>query len=130
MRNRVLLVDDDAEMTELVAYNLKRSGFSVGTASNGIDGVTKARSIRPDLILLDIMMPELDGFAVCEILRRDKRIPRIPIVMVTAWPGELGRLAAFECGATEYVSKPFKVDALVLRVTELLASSDNIANKS
>ena len=120
MRKKILVVDDDADLIELIRFNLKRAGFSIGTASNGLEALKKARSIRPDLIVLDLMMPELDGFAVCEILRREKATCSIPIIILTALSGELGRMSGFECGATEYLTKPFSPKAVVARIQNLL----------
>ena len=120
MRKKILVVDDDADLVELLRFNLKQAGFSIGTALNGVEALKKARSILPDLIVLDLMMPELDGFAVCEILRRDKTTASIPIIMLTALSSELGRLAGFECGATVYMTKPFSPRAVVTKIEDLL----------
>jgi two-component system, OmpR family, alkaline phosphatase synthesis response regulator PhoP len=120
MRKKILVVDDDAELIELMRFNLKNAGFSIGTALNGLEALKKARSIVPDLIVLDLMMPELDGFAVCEILRRDRSTASIPILMLTALSSELGRLTGFECGATDYLTKPFSPKSVVARVQSLL----------
>jgi DNA-binding response OmpR family regulator len=121
MRTKILLVDDDPEIVELLRFNLVRAGYAVGTASNGIDALKKARSILPDLILLDLMLPELDGFAVCEILRRDPATRSVRIIMVTALATELGRLAGFDCGADDYISKPFSLTDLISRVQAVLS---------
>src|SRR3954447_26528420 len=123
MRKRILVVDDDAELIELISFNLKHAGYSIGTASNGVDAIKKARSLEPDLIVLDVMMPELDGFAVCEILRRDSATAFIPIMMLTALSSELGRLAGLGSGASDFVTKPFSPRLLVQRIDELLQTS-------
>ena len=120
MRRKILVVDDDAELVELLCFNLKQAGFAVGTASNGVEALKKARSISPDLILLDLMMPELDGLAVLEILRRHVATATIPIVILTALSGELGRLAGLGSGADDYVTKPFSPRSLISRVERLL----------
>ena len=120
MRKKILVVDDDAEFVELLRFNLQRAGFAVGTALDGIEALKKARSLGPDLILLDLMLPELDGFAVCEILRRDAATSSIPIIILTALSGELGRLAGLDCGANDYVRKPFNPRQLVSKVEDLL----------
>src|SRR5262245_16737076 len=122
MRKKILVVDDDADWVELISFNLKKAGFSIGTALNGIEALKKARSIAPDLILLDLKLPELDGFAVCEILRRDAATASIPIVMLTALTGEMPRLAGMDCGATDYLTKSFSPKLLVERVANLLKS--------
>ncbi len=120
MRKKILVVDDDPEVRELLGFNLKKAGFAIGTAANGVEALKKACSVSPDLILLDLMMPELDGFAVCEILRRDPATSAIPILIVTAVSGQLARLTGLESGATDYMTKPFSPKDLVARVKELL----------
>ncbi|HOP99005.1 MAG TPA: response regulator [Verrucomicrobiota bacterium] len=120
MHRKILVVDDDVELVELLWFNLTRAGFSIGTAFNGVEALKKARSLRPDLIILDLMLPELDGFAVCEILRRNEAMASTPIIMLTALTSELGRLAGYESGATDYMTKPFSPRMLVDRIRELL----------
>jgi DNA-binding response OmpR family regulator len=124
MRKKILVVDDDADLVELLSFNLKKAGFAIGTAFDGIEALKKARSIAPDLILLDLMLPELDGFAVCEILRRDSATAAIPVIMLTALSGELGRLAGLDSGANDYVTKPFSLKQLVSKVDEFLKKRD------
>jgi len=124
MRKKILVVDDDPELVELVSFNLKQAGYAVGTAENGVEALKKARSLMPDLILLDVMMPELDGFAVCEILRRDSATATIPIIMLTALSSELGRMAGLGSGATDFLSKPFSPRLLVERVENLLKQAE------
>jgi len=114
------VVDDDADLVELLRFNLKKAGFAIGTAFNGADALKKARSLLPDVILLDLMLPELDGFAVCEILRRDAATASIPIVMLTALSSELGRLAGLGSGATDYITKPFSPKEVISRVEDVL----------
>ena len=126
MRKKILVVDDEAEIVELVSFSLKQAGYSIGTAFNGMDAIKKARSLEPDLIVLDVMMPELDGFAVCEILRRDPATASIPIMMLTALSSELGRVAGLGSGASDFVTKPFSPRLLVQRIEELLQKASNI----
>src|SRR6266481_4186791 len=123
MRNRVLVVEDDQDLVELLDFNLKSAGFSTSTATNGVQALQMARSISPDLILLDLMLPELDGFAVCEILRRDPVTAEVPIIMLTALSSELARFTGLECGANDYITKPFSPKKLISRVGELLGAS-------
>jgi len=124
MRRKILIVDDDAEIVELLSFNFKQAGFAIATAANGIDALKKVRSIAPDLILLDLMLPEMDGFAVCETLRRNRGSATIPIIMLTALSGELGRLTGLECGANDYLTKPFSLKLLVSKVDALLKKQD------
>src|SRR5215469_7035742 len=125
MPKKILVVDDDAELVELVSFNLKQAGYSIGTAADGVEALKKARSLMPDLIVLDVMMPELDGFAVCEILRRDSMTASIPIIMLTALSSELGRMAGLGSGATDFLSKPFSPRLLMERIEDLLKKAQN-----
>jgi DNA-binding response OmpR family regulator len=116
MKRRILVIDDDAELVELLSFSLRRAGFGVAMAVDGIDGLQKARSLRPDLVLLDLMLPQVDGFAVCEILRRDPTTRSTPIIIVSAMSSQLSRLTGLECGANEYITKPFSLGSLVARI--------------
>ncbi len=116
-------MEDDAELVELLRFNLKKAGFAVGTASDGIEAIKKARSVLPDLVLLDLMLPELDGFAVCEVLRRDPNFARTPVIMLTALSSQLARLAGMEAGANEYMVKPFSPKQLISKIEALLPSA-------
>jgi two-component system alkaline phosphatase synthesis response regulator PhoP len=120
VRKKILVVDDDPEVIELLRFNLKKAGFAIGTAANGVEALMKVRSLAPDLILLDLMLPELDGLAVCETLRRNPLTASTPIVMLTAVPGALARLAGFESGATEFVAKPFSPRELIQVIQNVL----------
>jgi DNA-binding response OmpR family regulator len=120
MSNRILVVDDDADFVELLSFNLQKAGFIVGTAADGVEAIKKVRSLNPDLIVLDLMLPELDGLAVCEVLRREPVTRSIPVIMVTAVSGGLGRLAGLDAGANEYITKPFSLKQLVGRIQQML----------
>jgi len=120
MRKRVLVVEDDTEMVDLLRFNLQKAGFAIATATDGIEALKKVRSLAPDLILLDLMLPELDGFSVCEILRQDPDTASIPIIMLTALSNELARMTGLASGANDYFSKPFSPRQLVSRVKDLL----------
>jgi len=120
VRKKILVVEDDPDLVELLSFNLRGCGFTVITAGDGLDALKKARSIVPDLILLDLMLPELDGFGVCEILRREPETARIPIIMVTAISSQFARMAGLEAGANDYITKPFSPKQLIARVQALL----------
>src|SRR5437879_1838319 len=120
MRPRILIVDDEPDIVELVSFNLRAEGYEVVTASNGLDAVTQANSLIPDLIVLDLMLPEMDGLSVCELLHRFPTTARIPIIMLTAWSSELSRLIGLDTGAEDYMTKPFSPRELVLRVKKAL----------
>ena len=120
MRKKILVVEDDPDQLEVVRFTLKNAGFAVGTATNGIDALKKAQRVSPDLIILDVMMPELDGFAVCETLRGNPATASIPILMLTGLCSHISRLVGYESGATDYVIKPFDSEQLVSKVEKLL----------
>ena len=118
---RILIVDDEPETVELVEFNLRQAGFDVTTAQDGAEAIRKARAQMPGLIVLDLMLPEVDGLEVCKILRRDTNTVAIPIIMLTAKAAELDRVLGLELGADDYVTKPFSPRELVLRIKKLLA---------
>jgi len=120
MKSKILVVDDEPDAVELVEFNLRGAGFDVITAGNGDEALKKARTFAPDLILLDLMLPEVDGLEVCKILRRDPATSAVPIIMLTAKAAELDRVLGLELGADDYVTKPFSPRELVLRVKNLL----------
>jgi two-component system, OmpR family, alkaline phosphatase synthesis response regulator PhoP len=120
MPKKILVVEDDMDMVDLLRFNLKSEGYALGTATDGIEALKKARSIRPDLILLDLMLPELDGFAVCDTLRRDPMTASTPIVILTALSSQLSRLAGLDAGANAYITKPFSHKYLLQCIQELL----------
>ncbi len=116
----VLVVEDEEALRFTLAHNLKREGYAVITASRGDDGLKAAREHRPDLILLDVMLPGLDGIQVCRMLRRDSDVP---IIMLTALGGEGDRVAGLDIGADDYLPKPFGMRELMARVRALLRRS-------
>jgi DNA-binding response OmpR family regulator len=125
MKRKILVVDDEPDAVELVEFNLKAAGYIVTTATDGEEALKKARSILPDLIVLDLMLPEVDGMEVCKILRRDAKTSGIPIVMLTAKAAEVDRILGLELGADDYVTKPFSPRELVLRIKRLLRSDQD-----
>jgi len=120
VRPRILVVDDEPEAVELVEFNLKQAGFEVLAAADGAEALKKAHSTLPSLIVLDLMLPEVDGLEVCKMLRRDPATAAVPIVMVTAKAAEIDRILGLELGADDYVTKPFSPRELVLRVKNIL----------
>ena len=117
MAETILLVDDDAMLRETLVYNLRSSGFEVLTAADGVMALEHAKARQPDLIILDLMLPELDGLTVCRTLRQTTEIP---IMMLTARTGELDKIVGFESGADDYLTKPFSVGELLARIRALL----------
>ena len=120
MRPKILIVEDEPEAVELVEFNLKQAGFTVLSATDGAVALKKARAESPALIILDLMLPEMDGLDVCKALRRDAATAKIPIIMLTAKAAELDRVLGLELGADDYMTKPFSTRELVLRVKKLL----------
>lgn len=120
MSARILIVDDEPDAIELIRFNLKASGYDVITAEDGEEALLKARKFSPDLILLDVMLPEIDGLEVCKILRRDPATAKLPVIMLTAKASEIDRVLGLEFGADDYVTKPFSPRELILRIRNLL----------
>jgi len=114
MPSKILVVDDERSIVEIISYNLQKEGYEVITAYDGMQGLKTALSENPDLILLDIMMPKLDGFEMCKRLR-EKKI-QTPVIMLTARAEEVDKVLGFELGADDYVTKPFGVRELMARV--------------
>jgi len=117
---RILAVDDESDLTELIAYHLSRCGHLVETAANGWEAIEHITRNRPDIILLDLMLPDLDGFGVCEILRRNSNTATIPIIIISAWASTDSRLLGLELGALDYITKPFSPHELVERVNRFI----------
>ncbi len=117
MAEKILIVEDELVLQETLAYNLKHQGYEVETASDGQTAIDKAKQTNPDLILLDIMLPDVDGFEVCRILRKDMSVP---ILMLTARDDEIDRVVGLEVGADDYLIKPFSMRELIARVKALL----------
>jgi len=120
MADTVLIVEDEADVVDLLRYNLSKAGFSVLIAKDGLQGLEMARKNRPDIIVLDIMLPGMDGYAVCKALKKDPVTESLPIVMLTAKSELSERVHGLEIGADDYVTKPFSPRELVLRVQALL----------
>jgi DNA-binding response OmpR family regulator len=118
-RKKILVVEDHTELLSLLRAQFKDEGFATATATDGVEAVRKARALVPDLILLDVMLPGLDGFAVCELLRKDRTTHHIPIIMVSGLSGQIPRATGLEAGATEFVTKPVTPSDLVQRVRQI-----------
>jgi DNA-binding response OmpR family regulator len=121
MKPKILVVDDEPDALEILAFKLKEAGYVPLFAKDGARALTAAREERPALIVLDLMLPEVDGLEVCKILRRDPMTATIPILMLTAKASEMDRVLGLELGADDYVTKPFSPRELVLRIRKLLA---------
>lgn len=127
---KVLVVDDEPDVVELISFNLKGAGLEVVSAADGAEAVRLARFHLPQLILLDLMLPEIGGLEVCKLLRRDPATAEIPIIMLTAKAAEIDRVLGLELGADDYVTKPFSPRELVLRVKKLLQRREGSEKKA
>jgi two-component system, OmpR family, alkaline phosphatase synthesis response regulator PhoP len=121
MTNTILVVDDEPNIVELARLYLKNEGFDVEVAENGREAIEKARSLNPKLVLLDIMLPEIDGIEVCRTLRKDSDVP---IVMLTARADDVDKIVGLELGADDYITKPFNPREMVARVKAVLRRTD------
>jgi len=119
-RERILIVDDEKDIFKLVRYNLDRNGYQVDVATSGEEALAKARGKLPDLIILNLMLPGVDGIEVCRKLKSDVKTQRIPIVMLTAKPADADVVSGLELGAEDYVAKPFSPRVLIARVRRIL----------
>lgn len=120
IKHKILIVDDEPDIRELIEYNLKKEGYQVYTASNGQEGVSEAKKNHPDLIILDIMMPKMDGIEACRILRTMNDFKNTFMVFLTARSEEYSEIAGFNVGADDYIAKPIKPRALVSRINAIL----------
>ncbi len=120
MDAKILIVEDERDIVDLLRYNLQEAGFETDAVGNGADALHRAVENPPDLILLDLMLPEVDGLIVCRLLKNDPRTKNIPIVMVTAKTEERDRVTGLELGADDYITKPFSPREVVLRVSAVL----------
>lgn len=123
MKRTILIVDDEPDAIELVSYNLAQAGYNVASAKDGVEAIEKAKESPPDLILLDVMLPQVDGLEVCKVMRKSPRTAAIPIIMLTAKAAEIDRVLGLELGADDYVTKPFSPRELLLRIKKLLERS-------
>ncbi len=117
---RILLVDDEPDILEFLSYNINKEGYEVHTAQNGKEAIEKAKKINPHLILLDVMMPEMDGIETCEILRQNKNFKNTIIAFLTARGEDYSQIAGFDAGADDYITKPVKPKVIVSRIKALL----------
>ncbi len=117
---KILVIDDEPDVTALISYHLKAKGHQVEAVNSPSSSIGAARSMLPDLVILDIMMPDLNGIQICRILRADPKLRNVPIIFLTARTEEADRIAGFETGCDDYVCKPFSIKELLLRIERLL----------
>ena len=118
--SKILIVEDDPDIRELLRFNLEKAGYNLFLAEDGEKALTLARKHSPDIILLDLMLPGVDGLEVCRTLKKDPELQRIPVMMVTAKGEEMDRVVGLELGADDYVVKPFSLREVVLRIRKIL----------
>jgi len=119
-KHKILIVDDEPDILELIEYNLKKEGYLVYTATNGQEGVAEAKKIMPDLIILDVMMPKMDGIEACRIMRSMPEFKNTFMVFLTARSEEYSEIAGFNVGADDYIAKPIKPRSLISRINAIL----------
>ena len=131
-KQTILVVDDERDLLDLIEYNLKKEGFKVLKAENGEEGISKAKEHKPDLILLDIMMPKMDGLEAVEIMRKDDELKKTPIIFLTARSDEKTEIDGLNKGGDDYITKPISTTKLVSRIKAVLRrfdDSEQTANK-
>src|SRR5438094_967090 len=117
---KILIVEDESDVADLLTLNLRKAGFRTSTTADGVSGLQKARDDRPDVIILDMMLPKMAGLEVCKILKSDTATSHIPILMLTAKAEEIDRIVGLEFGADDYVTKPFSPREVMLRIRAIL----------
>lgn len=122
--SKILVVDDEEDIRNLVAFNLRAAGMEVLLAANGTEALKIVSREEPDLVVLDLMMPEMDGVSVCEMIRKNPKASDVPVVMLTAWATDRARIIGLQAGANDYVTKPFSPKELVRRIQGLLLEHD------
>jgi two-component system phosphate regulon response regulator PhoB len=119
-KETILIVEDDEDILQLLEFNFESAGFEVSTSMDGREGLAMAKRLRPDMVLLDLMLPGMDGFDICKELKRDAETNAVPVIMLTARSEEVDRIVGLELGADDYVVKPFSFRELMLRVRAVL----------
>src|SRR5262249_51641700 len=120
----ILIIEDERDVVDLLALNLRNSGFAISTAMDGAAGLRKARSKKPGLIVLDLMLPRMPGLEICKVLKSDPATHQIPIMMLTAKAEEIDRIVGLEFGADDYITKPFSPREVVLRIKAILRRAE------
>ncbi len=119
-KKRILVVDDERDLVEMLSVRLKANGYEVFVAQDGQEGLDQARSLKPDLIILDLMLPKLDGYKICRMLKFDEEYKQIPIILFTARAQKVDAILGKEVGADAYITKPFEAEILLSKIVELL----------
>lgn len=128
--DKILIIDDEDDIRDIISYNLEKEGFSVFSASNGLAGIETCKKEKPDLVILDVMMPGMDGVEVCETLRRTPGLESVLICFLTARNEDYSQIAGLDAGADDYIAKPIKPRVLVSRINALLRRKESAQQKS
>jgi two-component system alkaline phosphatase synthesis response regulator PhoP len=118
--NRIVLVDDEEDILNFLSYNLKKEGFEVHTALNGLDGIDIAKKVKPQLVVLDVMMPEMDGIETCRLMRENEELKKTIIVFLSARSEDYTQIAGFDSGADDYITKPIRPRVFISRIKALM----------
>ncbi len=119
-RVNILVIDDESDLVELLKYNLAKEGYNVEFAFNGFDGIKIAEVVKPDIIILDLMLPDINGYEVCKRMKQNSRLSGVPVIFLSAKQEEVDKILGFEAGAEDYIIKPFSVNELLARVRAIL----------
>mgnify|MGYP002631840812 FL=1 len=125
MQSNILVIEDEQSIADVIVYNLQKEGYAVHWERDGRDGLLRAQSMVPDLCILDLMLPGIDGLQICRLLKSDSRTKTVPVMMLTARSAETDEIVGFNMGADDYVTKPFRVQPLIHRIKALLRRSDS-----
>ncbi len=128
MKKRILIVDDEPSILETIKFHLEMNDYDILSATDGMEALKLARSKGPDLILLDLMLPLMDGYKVCKMLKMDRRYKDIPVIMLTAKAGSVDEVEGYQSGADAYIKKPFDLEALSGVVEEMLEKKGSMSN--
>lgn len=125
MQSNILVIEDEQSIAEVIVYNLQKEGYAVYWERDGRDGLIRAQTMVPDLCILDLMLPGIDGLQICRLLKADTRTKAVPVMMLTARSAETDEIVGFNMGADDYVTKPFRVQPLIHRIKALLRRADS-----
>ena len=128
-KQTILIIEDERALVEVLTYNLRKEGFEVQSATDGQDGLRRAQTTLPDLIVLDLMLPVVEGLEVCRVLKSGARTRDIPLLMLTARSEEVDEIVGFQMGADDYVTKPFKIKPLIQRIKALLRRKKSVGTE-
>ncbi len=129
-KRHILIIDDEKDIVKLLQYNLEKEGYAVSTGLTGEEGLAAARSKQPDLIVLDLMLPGIDGLEVCRLLKADRSTKQIPVLMLTAKGTEIDQVVGLELGASDYIPKPFSVKVFLARVKNIFRGRESQREES